>query len=419
MHDYDFPEYYSPEPDRPSRFTRFNIRVLSFAAAIMLVGAGFFMLGSYERNRLHREINTAHARALSELSGCVSEIYALLGRAAYITSPELAAGLAFDLSRQVAAAQSMLSQLPAQDANIRVFLAQAGDYIFKLAQRAICAGGVELTGEERANINMLADYAAGLAVQLAAVQDERGGAVADIIREPAAEAAPVLLSRGGEYKMLEGEVEVSMADARANAGKFKEVPASRLRSKGATESAYAPAFNFVFDNKFIQVTRHGGYVLNFFADRLLAEQAVDADDALIAAGEFLARNMPGAEFRAMSHAESGGVLFIDFAPMQDDIALLPDLIKIGVALDNGEIIFYGAGDYLRNHARRDLPDIIGEGEAARAVAQGLEIKGSRLVLLGCRYAGEILCYEFKCADGAGRAIAVYVNAETGRQALII
>ena len=54
--------------------------------------------------------------------------------------------------------------------------------------------------------------------------------------------------------------------------------------------------------------------------------------------------------RETSYMESGNVLLIYYAYVQDDVICYPDLIKVGVALDNGETVFIDASNYLLNHS---------------------------------------------------------------------
>jgi len=462
MDNYDFPEYnFTRDSGRRSYFTKINIRILSFAAAIMLIGMGFFLSGTNEKKRLQRETAAVYTRAFSELSAYICSINASLERLLYITSPEQAAAVSSDLFRQAALAKSNLGQLPVQSAgteNIQVFLAQAGDYIFVLAQQAIRENNINFAGEDKANIDMLIEYSAKLAEQLVTMQDginraNQSGAVLNIIQSLSSENMPPLSGtaslssaekifadyprliyngpfssgkNGKTYKMLENKREISVVAAREKAAVFAAVPATRLKNKGLTESADIPTFNFSFDNKFIQVAREGGYILNYLTDRRISDQLMSDEDALRAAGDFLSRVIPGARFQATYYATAGGVLIINFAAVQDNIILYPDLIKIGVALDNCEIIFYEANNYLKNHTRRDFPDfheLAGADEAQRAVPPSLEIKSSRLSLIPCEYSDgtEILCYEFKCENDEGRQFIIYVNAKTGRQedALVI
>jgi len=456
---YDFPEYTNSYRQR--YFTKTNIRVLSFAVAIMLIGMGFFVMGMSEKKRLQRETAAVYTRAFSELSTYICSINASLERLLYITNPEQAAAVSSDLFRQVGFAKSNLGQLPVQTddiKNMQTFLAQTGDYIFALAQQSIRENIINFSDEDKANINILIDYSGRLAEQFVTMQDginraNQSGAVLNIIQNLSPESMPPLSGSADfssvenifadyprliyngpfsssendkPYKMLAGKREISIVAAQEKAALFAEIPATRLKNKGLTESGNISTFNFAVDNKFMQITQDGGYILNYFTDRRISDQLMSDEDALRAAEDFLSRTIPETQFQATYYITADGVLVINFAAVQDNIILYPDLIKIGVALDNCEIIFYEANNYLKNHTLRDFPEfyeLIGMDEAKRAVPHSLNINSSRLALIPCEYSdgSEILCYEFKCENDEGREFIIYVNAKTGRQedALVI
>ena len=444
MYNYSFPEYdFKPR----KYFTKFNIRALAFAAAIMLVGLGFFLTGINEKRKSQREITAVYTRAFSELSAYICGINASLERMLYITSPEQAAAVSSELFRQTGFAKANLGQLPIRTddiQNMQVFLAQVGDYIFSLSQRAVRENNIDFPEEDKANIDRLLDYSGRLAEQFIIMQDtinraNKSGAVLDIIYNLSENTPqiyglssieqifadyPGLIYNGPfsgrnndkTYKTLENAREISIVTAREKAAFFMGIPATRFKSRGSAESANISAFNLEAGNKFIQVTRNGGYILNYFTDRKISDRLIRDGDALRSAEEFLKKNIAETDFHAVDYKITGGVLAINFAAVQDNIILYPDLIRIGVALDNCEIIFYEASNYLKNHSARGFPEIIGADEAKKAVAPSFYIYNWRLALILCEYGGaEILCYEFTCADDGGRQFIIYVNAETGGQ----
>ncbi len=46
---------------------------------------------------------------------------------------------------------------------------------------------------------------------------------------------------------------------------------------------------------------------------------------------------------------------IPFALVQNGVIIYPDLVKVTVALDNGDIVGYEAMGYLMSHHDRDIP----------------------------------------------------------------
>ncbi|MCL2772111.1 MAG: germination protein YpeB [Oscillospiraceae bacterium] len=460
----DYKNYRNYQREEISYFNRRNIRILSFAIAVMLVGLGFFLTGLNQKKVLERENTAVYSRAFSELSNYICSINASLEKMLYITSPEQMVAVSTDLFRQAGFAQSDLGQLPLQNTdinNMQIFFAQTGDYVYSLAQQAVKNNSAALKSEDTDNINTLLSYSNKLAEQLVSMQDginkaNRSGAVLGIIQsgldsgnvpklsdsgnsnnfadvEQIFEDYPKLIYDGPfsagitdkAYKMLDGKKEINTVEARSVAADFCGVPETRLKNKGMTNSN-ASTYNFEYDNKFIQVTARGGYILNYIVDRKIADQLMSDEDALKAAENFLkdtAWNIGSdAELRETYYASENGVMTINFAAVQDDIVLYPDLIKVGVALDNCEIVLYEASGYLQNHTARNLSiNIVTREQAAKAVLPSLKINAVDLAVIQIDYDSgehEALCYEFKCANDDNddnKEYIVYVDAATGKQ----
>ncbi|HAN44654.1 MAG TPA: hypothetical protein DCP97_04605 [Ruminococcaceae bacterium] len=111
---------------------------------------------------------------------------------------------------------------------------------------------------------------------------------------------------------------------------------------------------------------------------------------------------------------------VNFAGIQDKVTLYTDLIKVGVALDNGQIVFYDARGYITNHRKRELeaPKISAE-QAAKSVSKNLMITSSKLALIPSMGLNELLTYEFRTKAPDGKNVLVYVNAITGAEEKIL
>ena len=110
-----------------------------------------------------------------------------------------------------------------------------------------------------------------------------------------------------------------------------------------------------------------------------------------------------------------GMLTINYAYKQDDVIVYPDLIKVKVALDNGEVLGVESTGYLNSHRTRDLatPQITIE-EAKQNLNPDLEILSEGKAIIPTEWNTEIECYEFK-----GRVqdtdFLVYINVENGNE----
>ena len=110
-----------------------------------------------------------------------------------------------------------------------------------------------------------------------------------------------------------------------------------------------------------------------------------------------------------------GIVTINYAATQDDVILYPDLIKVKVALDNGEILGVETTGYLNNHIIRTLTEPkITVDEAKSSLNKNLQIESEGLAMIPTEWKTEILCYEFK-GKVDDKEFLVYINVENGRE----
>lgn len=110
-----------------------------------------------------------------------------------------------------------------------------------------------------------------------------------------------------------------------------------------------------------------------------------------------------------------GIVTINYAATQEGVVMYPDLIKVKVALDNGEILGMETTGYLNNHTQREVGNInISKEEAKKSLNKDLQIESEGLAVIPTEWKSEILCYEFK-GKVEDREFLVYINSENGRE----
>lgn len=123
--------------------------------------------------------------------------------------------------------------------------------------------------------------------------------------------------------------------------------------------------------------------------------------------------------KATYYLKEGGIVTINYAYVQDNVTIYPDLIKIKVALDNGEILGMETSGYLNNHTKRDIPTpLISIEEAKESLNKNLEITTEDLAIIPTEWKTEIFCYEFK-GKIDDTDFLVYINALTGKEENIL
>lgn len=106
------------------------------------------------------------------------------------------------------------------------------------------------------------------------------------------------------------------------------------------------------------------------------------------------------------------MLTINFAPLQDETVLYPDLIKVKIALDNGEICSVEAQGYVFNHKKREKAVLTTSIDDAKLkLNNDIRIISMGLAIIPTDSKDEVLTYEFK-GIVEEREFLVYINTDT-------
>jgi len=115
------------------------------------------------------------------------------------------------------------------------------------------------------------------------------------------------------------------------------------------------------------------------------------------------------------YLKQNGIVTINYAYLQDNVTIYPDLIKLKIALDDGEILGIETSGYLNSHMTRDIKQPkISKEKASENLNKKLEIKSEGLAIIPTEWQTEVFCYEFK-GKIENMDFLVYVNAETGKE----
>ena len=227
---------------------------------------------------------------------------------------------------------------------------------------------------------------------------------------------------GRTPKMLEGLPQVSEAEARRAAAAFLGLRED-IFTLSAQGEGQLPTWGFSAlvngGELYVEVTRQGGQVLQVLSSRPVGEASLSAQEGRQKAAEFLSER--GYQDMDPSYSiRQGGILTVHFASRQDGVYCYPDLVKVGVALDTGDVVSFESEGYLMNHGDRTLPaPAVSEAEAAAQVDGSLTVLAHQLALIPTGGEYEVLCHEFKCQNASGGHVLVYVDAADGRQERIL
>lgn len=403
----------------------------------------------YRSKKLETAVQNSYSRAFFELNGYVDDINTLIAKGLAVNSPEHFAEISAELSRQSAAAKECIAQLPLSEIsldNTEKFLSQVGDYSFCLSKNALY--DTKITDEEYENFAKMGTYAESLSAALNSICSDIYSSSTDFSDARAfqniayaadgTDGFSAVEKEFGEYPsliydgpfsehigsrapaMCENEAEITPEQAARIASEFFGRKSGFISYKGASENSAVNCYTFTANGgkSTVSITRRGGHILYFMNSREIGEPSLKYDEALAAARDFLAEH--GYESMRESYYEMhGGTATVNFAYEQDGVICYSDLVKVEVALDNGEVIGVEANGYIMNHRTREsLTASLGREGARERVSPRIAIESARTVLIPKDSEREVLCYEFKGRAG-GKNVLVYINAENGREEEIL
>lgn len=430
---------------------RHMLSVIVVLGAI-IIGLSVFV---YKKERDYRQASeNAYNMAFFELVDYVQNVETYLAKSLISTTPEHGAETLTHIWREADLAGSYLAQLPIENqelSNTAKFLNQVSDYSYTLSRKNIY--NEPLTQEDLNNLTSLHDYSVELKntlVQLSADMNDgriswgeltKKGRVAFAqqvsnisqdsfsgLEENFHEYAGLIYDgafsehlTSPERKGLTGEdIEEEKAMKIAKTF-FGEDRIEEITSNGLSENGNIPSYDFYIKIKnekdhtaSISISKKGGHVVFLNQNRDVEAEAISNEQADEIAKKFLnEKGFPN--MKETYYLKQQGILTINYAYEQNEVTMYPDLIKVKVALDNGEILGVETTGYLNSHEERTLPKVkITKEEAAKTINKNLEISSTSLAVIPTEFKTELLCWEFK-GKVDDTEFLVYINAETGRE----
>ena len=203
---------------------------------------------------------------------------------------------------------------------------------------------------------------------------------------------------------------------------FGEDKIQEITSNGLSENGNIPSYDFYVKFKNgdsnnganISISQKGGHVVLSNLNRNVETETISQEQANEIGKNFLAeKGFPN--MKETYYLKQEGIVTINYAYVQNEVIMYPDLIKLKIALDNGEILGIETTGYLNSHEQRNLPSIsISKEEAKKTLNKNLEIESEGLAIIPTEYQTEILCWEFKGKVDETEFL-VYINAQNGRE----
>lgn len=429
------------------RFLSENSKIGIIVALILLT----VITGYYAYNLREKYINTrlnTYNESLINVVNYVNNVENYLAKATISTSPEYSTEALTQIWRDSNLASVYLSQIPLEQeglAKTSRFLNQVSDYSYSLSQKTM--GNEKLTAEDLQNLQLLHQYSVELETTLNQISDEiYNGTITwnniDNKNQFAQAVSNVdvfeniddnlneyegLIYDGAYSDHVEKEEKKGLigedCDEEQAKQKVKEFfgedKVKDISSNGFIENAKIPCYDFTVslenDKKAsIEISKKGSHVIESSINRNVDSENLSIEDAAKKGIEFLDSH----DFKYMIqtyYLKEQNVLTVNYAYNEDGTVVYPDLIKVKIALDNGEILGIETYGYLNSHTTRKLPlPKITIDEARKKINPNLEIISEGTAIIPTEWKTEIYCYEFK-GKVDDKEFLVYINTETGKE----
>lgn len=407
-------------------------------------------LNVYQRNTektLRTQIIGIRQRALIEAVDAMQDVEVRLSKLLVSSGASQSVQLLNQTAKQAQEVEQNLSQLPMRHEAVSgtiTFVNQLGAYADTLSKKIL--SGAILSNDDAEQVTSLVESCAQLNTQLATLGDAVNTGIgledAQMWSDSGLNPLPLELATGSDNgidyptliydgpfsegrhdavpKGLRGEEisqEQAMALARVFVGEERIVDIVHSADSGGT----IPAYGFTVTTKDVvldvQVTKTGGHVLFMMPEGAQFSGQMGLTDCIMKAYEFLSSRGYG-HMEPSFYQTYSGMAVINFAATQDGILLYPDLVKVQIRMDTGEVVGIESNNYLMNHVKRENVSVaLSEDEALAYVNERLEIERTRLCVIP-KESGERLCYEFT-GTFAGATYLVYIDAITGAQADVL
>lgn len=434
--------------------------MLTLVVTLVVIIAALGMY-TYKRERdYHQMTENDYNMAFFELVDYVQNVETYLAKSLISSTPEHGAETLTHVWREANLAQSYLARLPigSQElANTSKFLNQVSDYSFTLSRKNIY--NESLTQEDLDNLKELHNYSVELENTLnqlsADMNDGRikwgeltkkgtnvfATQVSNISKDSFSNLEENFHEYSGliydgafsehltsaEKKGLNGE-NITEEQAKQIAIEFLgQDKIKEINSNGLSENTDMPSYDFSIklnsekdkDNVLtISITQKGGHVVFMNYNRDVNAETISEERANEIGINFLnEKGFPN--MKETYYLKENGVLTINYAYNQSslngDVTVYSDLIKLKIALDNGEILGIETTGYLNSHYERQIPEVkISKETAKQNLNKNLDIKSESLAIIPTEFQTEIFCWEFK-GTVDNTEFLVYINAETGKE----
>ena len=425
----------------------FLIIVIGILFALVVI-SGIYMLNLKEQYATVTE--NGYNESFNNLVNYMNNIENFLAKLQVSKSSNIATDNLVQIWKEANLASVYISKIPNSEddlENISKFLNQLIDYSYTLSKQTI--DGKELTDEDFENIKKIHGMSKDIEESLNQMTEElNSGEIkwSDFTKKSTEYAQSVdnfniFSNLDTNLKEYEGLIydgaysnhvskenkkgltgyDISEEDAKGKIrGFFKDRNVEDIKSNGLIENVEIPYYNFNVsffgDSRKINISisKKGGHIIEFNSDYNVKDEKLSLKDAKKKGKEFLdSHGFPSME--ETYFIKQNNILTINYAYSDNGIICYPDLIKVKVSLENGDILGLEAFGYLNSHYQREYKEKkITIEEARENLSSNVRLISEREAIIPTEWKTEIYVYEFK-GKVDDMDFLMYVNVETGKE----
>lgn len=425
--------------------TRNKARIILFTSSLIIVLLISTIVQTVRANKYEQEATLTKQMALIALDENLNNISTNLEKTIYVSTPTMLSKLSAELWREASGAKTCLSMLPTGEntiSNTYKFLSQVGEFVMSLERKS--ASGEELTDDEREQLKELYSFCEKLNEQINQMchNMQNGNFSFEEIdstimnnnsdislasqgfddAEQSMTDLPTLIYDGpfsdhlmkSESELLKNLEEISKEKALEIA---KNICISEKDNLiySHDDDGNIPCYVFKGQKCSIAITKQGGKPCYMLSSEFSGETKIKYSEAIRNAQSFL-NKIGYTDMKESYYFTDDGICTINFASFKDNIIMYPDLIKVSVCLETGNVLSFDASGYISNHIDRDNLNIkLSKKEAENVLNNQLKIIDTQLCVIPTEWETEQLCYEIHCKTDNNQDLLVYIDSTTGEE----
>ena len=431
--------------DKRADFSRGRIRLILYTLTVIIVLGIFGIIQSVKLAKYEREVMIKNQLALISLDENLNNISTNLEKVMYSNTPTMLSKLASELWRESSGAKNCLLMLPSNDASLSKtykFLSQVGEFVMALGRKS--AAGETLSAKEQKQLADLYEYCNSLNEQVNQMcyELENGTLTFDsndsllleknsnLVTinssfddvEQSLSNLPSLIYDGpfsdhieqGTPALLKNQNEIKKDDALKIAKRVCEAENDSLKF-AYEEDGDIPCYIFKSDNCSVAITKKGGFPLYMINSKFAGKISVKEDEAVRNAKSFL-KKIGYENLKESYYFTDDGICTVNFASTDSEVVIYPDLIKVNVSLETGDVMSFDAAGYIYNHhTRSTFKPKLTEEQALKKLNENLTVIGTQLCIIPTDWKTEQYCYEIHCKTDKEQELLVYIDCETGEE----